>query len=41
LPYADRVVQFNGQYYGVAHQAFGGGLHIRKDGLSRRQVAVA
>ena len=31
LPYADRVVQFNGQYFGVAHQAFGGGLHIRKD----------
>jgi multiple sugar transport system substrate-binding protein len=31
LPYADRVVQFNGQYYGIAHQAFGGGLHIRKD----------
>jgi ABC-type glycerol-3-phosphate transport system substrate-binding protein len=31
LPYADRVVQFNGVYYGIAHQAFGGGLHIRKD----------
>src|ERR1044071_5312684 len=31
LPHADRVMQFNGQYYGVAHQAFGGGLHIRKD----------
>jgi multiple sugar transport system substrate-binding protein len=31
LPYADRVVQFNGQYYAIAHQAFGGGLHIRKD----------
>src|SRR5262249_34941555 len=34
LPYADRVVQFNGQYFGVAHQAFGGGLHIRKDLLA-------
>ena len=31
LPFADRVMQFNGQYYGVAHQAFGTGLHIRKD----------
>ena len=31
LPYADRVMQFDGKYYGIAHQAFGGGLHIRKD----------
>jgi multiple sugar transport system substrate-binding protein len=31
LPYADRVVQFNGQYYAVARLAFGGGLHVRKD----------
>src|SRR6185503_14495269 len=31
LPFADRVVQVNGQYFGVAHQAFGAGLHIRKD----------
>src|SRR5918912_516391 len=31
LPYADRVMQHEGKYYGVAHQAFGGGLHIRKD----------
>jgi multiple sugar transport system substrate-binding protein len=31
LPFADRVVQLNGQYYGVAHQVFGGGLHVRKD----------
>jgi hypothetical protein len=25
LPYADRVVQFNGQYFGIARLAFGGG----------------
>jgi multiple sugar transport system substrate-binding protein len=31
LPFADRVVQFNGQYFGVAHQTFAAGLHIRKD----------
>src|SRR5438552_23842 len=31
LPYADRVMQLDGKYYGIAHQAFGGGLHIRKD----------
>jgi multiple sugar transport system substrate-binding protein len=31
LPFADRQMQFNGQYYGIAHQTFGGGLHIRKD----------
>jgi len=31
LPYADRVVQFNGQYFAVARLGFGGGLHVRKD----------
>lgn len=31
LPYADRVVQFQGQYYAIARLAFGGGLHVRKD----------
>ncbi len=31
LPFADRLMQFEGKYYGIAHQAFGGGLHIRKD----------
>jgi ABC-type glycerol-3-phosphate transport system substrate-binding protein len=31
LPFADRQMQFEGKYYGVAHQTFGGGLHIRKD----------
>src|SRR2546428_6876506 len=28
LPYADRVMQLNGQYFGVARQAFGAGLRI-------------
>src|SRR6185503_12788306 len=31
LPYADRVMQFNGQYYAIARLAFGGGLHVRRD----------
>src|SRR5256714_653901 len=40
LPFADRVMQFNGQYYGIAHQAFGGGLHIRKDLLAEKGLKV-
>jgi len=40
LPYADRVVQFNGQYFGVAHQAFGAGLHIRKDLLAEKGLPM-
>src|SRR5438876_1368359 len=40
LPYADRVMQFNGQYYGIAHQAFGGGLHIRKDLLAEKGLKM-
>src|SRR5882672_6317234 len=40
LPYADRVVQFNGQYYGVARQAFGAGLHIRKDLLAEKGLKM-
>ena len=40
LPYADRVVQFKGQYFAVAHQAFGGGLHIRKDLLAEKGLTM-
>ena len=40
LPYADRVVQFNGQYFGVARLAFGGGLHIRKDLLAAKGLTM-
>ena len=40
LPYADRVVQVNGQYFGIAHQAFGGGLHIRKDVVSEKGLKM-
>jgi ABC-type glycerol-3-phosphate transport system substrate-binding protein len=36
LPYADRVVQINGQYFGIARLAFGGGLHVRKDLLAEK-----
>src|SRR5262249_61750321 len=31
LPYAERVVNINGQYFGVARLAFPGGLFVRKD----------
>jgi ABC-type glycerol-3-phosphate transport system substrate-binding protein len=40
LPYADRVMQFQGQYFGIAHQAFGGGLHVRKDLLAEKGVKM-
>jgi ABC-type glycerol-3-phosphate transport system substrate-binding protein len=40
LPFADRVVQFNGQYYGVARQVFGGGLHIRKDLVAEKGLKM-
>src|SRR2546428_10917139 len=40
LPYADRVVQFNGQYFGVARLAFGGGLHVRKDLLAEKGLKM-
>ena len=40
LPFADRVVQFNGQYFGVAHQAFGTGLHIRKDLVAEKGLKM-
>src|SRR2546422_7942831 len=40
LPYADRVMQLNGQYFGVARQAFGAGLHIRKDLLAEKGLKL-
>jgi multiple sugar transport system substrate-binding protein len=40
FPFAERVVQFQGQYYGVAHQGFGGGLHIRKDILAEKGLKM-
>jgi len=40
LPYADRVVQFNGQYFGIARLAFGGGLHVRKDLLAEKGLKM-
>ena len=40
LPYADRVVQFNGQYFGIARLAFGGGLHVRKDVLAEKGLKL-
>jgi multiple sugar transport system substrate-binding protein len=40
LPYADRVMQLNGQYFGVARQAFGGGLHIRKDLVAEKGLKM-
>jgi hypothetical protein len=36
LPYAGRVMQFNGQYFGIARLAFGAGLHVRKDLLAEK-----
>jgi hypothetical protein len=40
LAYADRVVQVQGQYFGIAHQAFGGGLHVRKDILAEKGLKM-
>jgi multiple sugar transport system substrate-binding protein len=40
LPYADRVMQFNGQYFGIARLAFGTGLHIRKDLLAEKGLKM-
>ena len=40
LSYADRVVQFNGQYFGIARLAFGGGLHVRKDVLAEKGLKL-
>jgi len=38
LPYAERVVNIGGQYFGVARLAFGGGLFIRKDLLDAKGI---
>jgi ABC-type glycerol-3-phosphate transport system substrate-binding protein len=38
LPFADRVVNINGQYFGVARLTFPGGLFIRKDLLDAKGV---
>jgi multiple sugar transport system substrate-binding protein len=40
LPYADRVMQFNGQYFGIARLAFGAGLHVRKDLLAEKGIKM-
>src|SRR2546422_9225656 len=40
LPYADRVVNIAGQYFGVARQAFPGGLFVRKDLLDAKGVKL-
>jgi multiple sugar transport system substrate-binding protein len=40
LTFADRVVQLNGQYFGIARLAFGGGLHIRKDLLAEKGLKM-
>jgi multiple sugar transport system substrate-binding protein len=38
LPYAERNVNLNGQYFGVARQSFPGGLFVRKDLLDAKGV---
>src|SRR5262245_26335416 len=40
LPFAERVVQTNGQYSGIARLVFGGGLHIRKDLLAEKGLKM-
>jgi len=40
LPHADRVVQYQGQYYGIARLSFGGGLHIRKDLVAEKGLKM-
>jgi multiple sugar transport system substrate-binding protein len=40
LPFAERVVNLNGQYYGVARLAFPGGLFVRKDVLDAHGVKM-
>jgi ABC-type glycerol-3-phosphate transport system substrate-binding protein len=40
LPYADRVVQLNGQYFAIARLAFGGGLHVRKDLIEEKGLKM-
>src|SRR5215813_14116145 len=40
LPYAERVVNVNGQFFGVARLAFPGGLFVRKDLLDAKGVKM-
>jgi multiple sugar transport system substrate-binding protein len=40
LPFAERNVNLNGQYFGVARQSFPGGLFVRKDLLDAKGVKV-
>jgi len=40
LPFAERVVNLNGQYYGVARLAFPGGFFVRKDLLDAKGVKM-
>src|SRR5262245_50019454 len=40
LPFAERVVQIDGQYSGIPRLVFGGGLHIRKDLLRSEERRV-
>jgi multiple sugar transport system substrate-binding protein len=40
LPFAERVVNLNGQYFGVARLAFPGGLFVRKDLLDAKGVKI-
>jgi len=40
LPFAERVVNINGQYFGVARLAFPGGLFVRKDLLDAKGVKM-
>ena len=40
LPFAERVVNLNGQFYGVARLAFPGGLFVRKDLLAEKGVKM-
>lgn len=40
LPYAEKVMNINGQYFGVARLAFPGGLFVRKDLLDAKGVKI-
>src|SRR5262245_9561082 len=40
LPYAERVVQTGGQYFGVARLSFAAGLHIRKDLVAEKGLKM-
>jgi len=40
LPFAERVVQTGGQYFGIARLVFGGGLHVRKDLIAEKGLKM-